>query len=116
LMGSCAASDATGDIKAELVSTWTWTNANSYALWQYYNSGATLTVLAPTILPNNSFALGSLVINNWDAVVRPFYFEFKTVIATNGDIKFRIANSSAGVGRTSTIKAGTYMLARKLST
>jgi hypothetical protein len=34
----------------------------------------------------------------------------------SGNIVFQIANNAAAGGRTSTIKAGTYMLARKLST
>lgn len=116
LMGSCTANDSTWDIKAELVTTGTWTAANSYALGQYYNASAALTSLASTIFPSSTTAIGSLVINNGDAVVRPFNFEFKTVVATNWNIKFQIANVSASGGRTSTIKAWTYMLARKLST
>jgi hypothetical protein len=117
IMGSCTASDATGDIKAELVTTGTWANSNSILTGQYFNASAALTALSlTTTWASTTTALGSLIINNGDNTVRPFYFEYRTVITTGWNIKFQIANSAAAGGRTSTIKAGTYMRARKLST
>ncbi len=116
LMGSCSASDATGDIKADLITTGTWDNSSSFNLWQYYNVIGNLTSFAATGFGSSTTSLGSLVINNGDNTIRPFNFEFKTRITANWNIKFQIANSAASSGRTSTLKAGTYMLARKLST
>ena len=115
LMGSCTANDTTGDIKADLITTGTWDNSSSYALWQYYNTSGSLASLVAGF-GNSTTAISSLGINNGDNTIRPFNFEFKTRITASGNIKFQIANSIAGSGRTSTIKAGTYMLARKLST
>lgn len=116
LMGSCTASDNTGDIKADLVTTWTWTTTASFAEWQYYGGAGTLSGYALSAFWTGTTAISSLVINNGDWNVRPFKFEFNFLVANSGNIKFQIANSNAGVGRTSTLKAGTYMLARKLST
>lgn len=115
LMGSCSASDASGDIKADLITTGTWDNSSSFSLWQYYNASASVASLTASGFSSSTTSIGSLVINNWDATVRPFNFEFKTRITANWNIKFQIANFSAAGWRTSTIKAGTYMLARKLS-
>lgn len=116
IIGNSAASDATGDIKCDLVTTGTWLNGSSFSYGLHYNTTWSLATSWPFAFNNTTTALASPVINNWDAVVRAFRFQFNIVQNTSGNIKFQIANVAAAGGRTSTIKAGTYMLARKLST
>ena len=115
LMGSCSASAIAGDIKADLITTGTWTNTASFAEWQFYNWSATLWTYTLSAFSGSATAIASLVINNGDGNVRPFMFNFNILVSGSGNIKFQIANNGAWVWVTSTIKAWTYMLARKLS-
>lgn len=115
IYGSCAASDTTGDIKADLITTGTWGASQSFYTAKYYNASSTF-VGGDSGLSSTTAALGSIVINNGDTNVRAISFIFDVVMTGSGNIVFQIANNAAAGGRTSTIKAGTYMLARKLST
>lgn len=117
IMGSTSANNSSGDIKADLITTGTW-NATASSLVHsavYFSSTGTLINTTIAAVSSTTVALGGIVINNGDAVVRPFYLEAQVVMTGNGNIKFQIANNSAAAGRDSTLKAGTYMLARKLS-
>lgn len=116
LMGTCTASDTTWDIKADVITTGTWATTTSFWRWIYWNGAFTLTTETWAAVVSTTASLNSIGINNWDSVARPFNFQLNVVAVTSGNIKFQIANVSAAGGRTSTIKAGTYMLARKLST
>lgn len=115
-MGSTAASDATGDIKADVINTGTW-EASGYYKSTFYNAAGAIANQAGTNVSTTTSTLGAggLVVNNGDAVVRPIFIALHVVVTASGNIKLQIANVAASGGRTSTLKAGTYMLARKLS-
>lgn len=112
---SSVASDTTGDIKADIITTWTVQASWSFYKWTWYDSVANLTWSSWTAIFSTTSILGSQVINNGDTSVRSLWIQTQVVVTWSGNIKFQIANNSAAAGRTSTIKAGTYMLARKLS-
>lgn len=116
IWGSTAASDATGDIKADVVNTGTW-EASGYYKSTFYNGSGTIQNQAGTNVSTTTSTLGAggLVVNNGDTVVRPIFIALHVVVSGSGNIKLQIANVAASSGRTSTLKAGSYMLARKLS-
>ncbi len=118
VIGSSTASDTAGDIKADLWTTGTWSSGSSYSQWYYYNGGGILSTRAATAFGNTTQAFwnpNNATINNGDATVRPFNFTFQFVATGSGNVTFQIANANASSGRTSTIKAGSYFLARKLT-
>ncbi len=82
----------------------------------YFDAAGTIAVSTGAAVSSTTSVTGGAVVNNGDTVVRPIEIELNAVVSGNGNIKFQIANSAASSGRTSTLKAGTYMLARKLST
>lgn len=115
IIGTTSASNTTGDIKVDLVTTGTW-NSSWFWKWNYFD-GTTGSIATNTGLATSttSAMLWNLVVNNWDNVVRWIYIESIFTMAGNWDVKFQIANNAAASGRTSTLKAGSYILARKLS-
>lgn len=116
IIGSCSASDSTGDINGDLITTGTWGTAQSFILDRvYFNGSGTFTNTASAVVSSTTAAFGNVPLNNGDSVVRAFRLSAQVVMTGSGNIDFRICNWSASAGRTSTVKAGTYMLARKLS-
>lgn len=116
IMGGTTASDATGDIKADVINTGTWW-ASSYYKSVIYNGAGTIQVNSGAVVSSTTSVLGAggLVVNNWDATIRPIFIAIHANVTASWNIKLQIANVAASGGRTSTLKAGTYMLARKLS-
>ncbi len=115
IYGSTTANNTTGDITSELVTTGSWLSGSSFYRATYYNGTGVLTNAAANPAGGTTALTGGLVINNGDGVVRSYFFEAQVVMSASGNIKFQIGNGSPASGRTSTLKAGTYMLARKLT-
>ncbi len=117
IIGATYTNSTTGDIIANLVTTGTWIVDGSYYEALYYGPTSTLVNTSRVAISSTTGVLGaSTVVNNGDiATPRSFMLKCLVIMSGAGNINFQIANASAGSGRDSTLKAGSYMFARKLS-
>ena len=116
IRGATSANDVTGDIKVILMTTGSFGRYQSFGEGYWYNgTGTGVNLVRGSPLPSTTVAVSAEPANQGDNVVRSLYMSAQVVVDWNGDIKLQIANQTAGAGRQSTLKAGTYMLARKLS-
>ena len=123
IIGSSVASNATWDIKIEIQSSsWGggWITSNwGYWIYRWPDSIGSQGIANGNIGSNQTIfgAAGGngRTINDGDNVPKPFYVCFSIIGSATTDVRLQTANVSAASGRTSTIKAWTYMLGRKLS-
>jgi len=82
----------------------------------YYNGSSTLTNTAPTAFASTTEAVtGGTVCLNGDGTVWPVRMLFELRCSAGATIKVQFANSSASAGRTTTMHAGSRLLAKKIS-
>lgn len=109
------ANNATWDIKADLITTGTW--GTSWVVKSIiFNTAGAIVVNTGWVLPSTTSSISWAAVNNGDGITRPLEIEIYATMSGSGNIKFQIANNSASGWYTSTLLAGSYMLARKLST
>lgn len=115
VIGFTTANNTTGDIKADLVTTGTWTTGASFANWHTYGTSGSLVTYTGTPFGSTTLALNAPVVNNGDGVSRGIKLEYMINMATSWDVSFQIANNSAASWRDSTMENGSVFFARKLS-
>lgn len=116
IYGGVTASDATGDIKYGLVASadcWNTAVPSSWYEATYFAATGTLTNVTPTA-PSSNTEFATLISNGNNNIYPIRLRYFFNSLAGAATVSFRIANQAASAGRTSTLKAGAYMLARKL--
>lgn len=115
--GAIEESNPIGKAKFDLTTSGTWQNT-AYAWYQgtYFNSTDVLTTVVPT-LPAGTTNMATLTVGNDTAgTYLPIKFTYIAAMTASGNINFQIANAAAAAGRTSTLKAGAYMLGRRIKT
>lgn len=116
IYGGVTASDTTGDIKYGLVASdncWNTAVPSSWYEATYFAATGTLTNVTPTA-PSSNTEFATLISNGNNNIYPIRLRYFFNSLAGAATVSFRIANQAASAGRTSTLKAGAYMLARKL--
>lgn len=112
--GSSSAGNATGDIAAALVTTGTWGTGQSFWCGRHYDGSGTATQTNMTAFASGTASSSGTTINDGDAAVRPFELNFWFTMTAAGAVTFQMGNAAAASGRTSTLKAGTMLFARRL--
>lgn len=115
VLGSTSGNSTTGDVAVALSNTGTWGTAQSWCEGVAFNGAASLTATAPTAFASTTLSTASpgLTVNDGDGVIRPFRMRYVFVVTGSGTISLQTGNVSAGVGRTSTLKAKTVLRARQ---
>jgi hypothetical protein len=104
---ACSSNNTTNDIILDLVSTGTpFVTTSAFSVGTHYSAAGALTARAATAFSSTSAALGSLVVNDGDGVVRPVTLEFYFTTGSATTIKLQAGCPTAG---TATIYAGARM-------
>lgn len=109
--------NTTGDGKFGLTaSAAVFTVANSNWQGVYYSGGAVLTNTAPTAFATTTEAVtGGTVCLNGDGNVSPVYASYRFRVSGAATVKVQFANSAASAGRTTTMHAGSVLMAKRMS-
>jgi hypothetical protein len=112
-----SASNTTGDIAVALATAGTWVAGSSNFDAIAYNGSAALTNTAPTAFASGTLSTASpgLTVNDGDAAIRPLFARYRFTMSGTGTVKLQMGQVSASGGRTSTIKANSYMFARRIA-
>lgn len=112
IIGTCSANDTTGDIAVALAGNF---STGVTKVWARSGIGTPTTTLAAfTGAPTLSDTSPGRTINNGNGNVQPFELHYQFVMAADATVQWQMGQAAASAGRTSTIKARTMMLARRI--
>jgi hypothetical protein len=112
LLLSYSGNNATGDYKCDF----SFPSASGYLRYIGDNSAADALILSTGIRFAAVGSFAAAIALGADAVNTPRVFELDMMLrpTASGTVQFRFANNTAAAGRTSTTRAGSTLLARKL--